>query len=142
MVTYLPQLPGILSTALGSRSGALKLAGTAFLAELLIVLLSGWQLHDYEASAAVWAVVIPLGVFTVVVGLPATLPGLYTVRRLAAGVCVYAFIGALVGYFVWAVDDGGKIYETHEAVIAGFAWPVAPFLVMLQAMHQGLGWYS
>lgn len=70
MAAYLPQLPGILSTALGSRSGALKLAGTAFLAELLIVLLSGWQLHDYEASAAVWAVVIPLGVFTVVVGLP------------------------------------------------------------------------
>ena len=141
MLAYVPQLPGNLSTALASRSGALKLAGTAFLAELLIVLLSGWQLHDSEASAAVWAVVIPFGIFTVVVGLPAILPGLYTVRRLAAGVCVYASIGALVGYFVWGLDDGGKMYETHEAVIAGFACPVAPFLLMLQAMHHGLGWY-
>ena len=42
------------------------------MAELVIVLVSGPQLLDFEASA-MWAVLIPLGMLTIVVGIPALL---------------------------------------------------------------------
>lgn len=127
-----------------TRARALRLASLAFLGQLLLVLASGKELVDYEAPGVLWAVLIPLGVLIIVVGLPAALPGEYQPRRLAVGAIVYAAVGAFAGYVVWqaADTDGSKLFQTHEAVIAGFAWPVTPFLWMLQAMHDGLGWYS
>ena len=127
---------------ISTRTEALRLAGAAFLTELVVVLVSGPQLHDYEASA-MWAVLIPLGILTIVVGIPALLPGSYNALKLAVGALLYLMVGGLVGYALLGFEDSGEpLFETREALIASFAWPVAPFLAMLQAMQDGLGWYS
>jgi len=125
------------------RSSALKLGAAAFLTELGVVLAAGKLLVDWEAAAPIWAVLIPLGIIVVVVGGPAVLPGRFGPRRLLAGALLYTVVGAYLGLSFWSIGQGDEInIQGHEAVIAGLAWPVMPFLWLLQAMHDGLGWYS
>lgn len=133
-----------LFSTIQTRQRALRLVGLAFLSELVFVLATGKALLDYEAAAALWAALVPLGIVIVSVGLPAVFPGAYHPRRLFLGAAIYALVGALVGLVASQAKDtdGSKFLEPQEAIIAGLAWPVGPFLWMLQAMSDGLGWYS
>ena len=144
MLVHVRTVQDRLLSTIQTRQRALTVAGLAFLSELVLVLASGKALLDYEAAAALWAVLVPLGIVIVIVGLPAVVPGAYHPRRLFLGAAIYPLVGTLVGLVASRAGetDGSKFLEAHEAIIAGLAWPVVPFLAMLQAMHDGLGWYS
>ena len=145
MLIHVRSVQDWLLSAIQTRQRALTLVGLAFLSELAFVLAGGKALLDYEAAAALWAALVPLGMGIVIGGLPAVFPGAYQPRRLFLGAAIYALVGALVGLVASQAsetDGSSKFLEPHEAIIAGLAWPVGPFLLMLQAMRDGLGWYS